>query len=192
MPAFNFTNEIILENDRAKIRPLCMEDLQLLLPIALAHENLLAYSPSQIHTEDFLKKYMETALKAKANEVRFPFIIFDKLKGKFAGSTSFGNVSNKDSRLEIGWTWIGLDFQGTGLNGACKDLLMTYAFETLKFERVEFKIDSRNKKSRRAVEKLGAKFEGELRSHTLMSDGYRRNTVYYGILKAEWEALYRN
>ena len=192
MPAFNFTDDIILENDRAKIRPLSMEDLDLLLPIALAHKDLLAYSPSEIHSKDLLKQYMETALSAKARQVRYPFIIFDKLKDKFAGSTSFGNISSKDSRLEIGWTWISPECQGTGLNGACKDLLMTYAFETLEFERVEFKIDSRNKKSRRAVEKLGAQFEGELRSHTLMSDGYRRNTVYYGILKAEWEALYRN
>jgi RimJ/RimL family protein N-acetyltransferase len=73
------------------------------------------------------------------------------------------------------------------LNRASKQLLIDFTFHTLQFERVEFKIDSRNIKSRKAVEKLGATFEGELRSHTLMNDGYRRSTVYYGILKDEWD-----
>lgn len=188
MQAFDFNEDYHFENERASIRPLAMTDFEHLLPIALSDESLLAYSPSQIHTEDYLNQYIETALNARANKIRYPFLIFDKLNQAYAGSTSFGNVSNVNRRLEIGWTWIGPKFQGTGLNRACKDLLINYAFKSLEFERVEFKIDSRNKKSRRAVEKLGAKFEGELRSHTLMPDGYRRSTVYYGILKSEWLA----
>ena len=80
-------------------------------------------------------------------------------------------------------------FQGTGLNKNCKFLMLQYAFEQFAAERVEFRSDSRNAKSRRAMEKLGAKYEGELRSHLLMNDGYRRNTVYYSILKAEWETI---
>ena len=63
---------------------------------------------------------------------------------------------------------------------------MQYAFEHLKFERVEFKTDVLNKASRRALEKIGAKEEGILRSHTLMHDGRRRDTIYYSILKDEW------
>ena len=187
MPSFDFEKDHLFENERANIRPLTPDDLELLGPIAYQNKDLLAYSPSQIHTKELLSNYIHAALQARANQQRYPFIIFDKAKNQCAGSTSFGNVSNKDRRLEIGWTWIGPEFQGTGLNKACKDLLMTYAFETLDFERVEFRIDSRNIKSRRAVEKLGAQFEGELRSHTLMSDGFRRNTVYDGILKSEWK-----
>lgn len=183
-----FDANIILENDWLKIRPLEAVDISYLQPIAFEDETLLNYSPSSIHTVAHLENYILTALAAKTEKRRFPFIIYDKKSEQYVGSTSYGNISNRDGRLEIGWTWIGRSFQGTGLNKACKFLLLQYAFDTLDFERVEFKIDSRNIRSRKAVEKIGGKLEGELRSHTLMSDGYRRNTVYYGILKKEWEA----
>ena len=91
--------------------------------------------------------------------------------------------------MHIGWTWIGHKFQGTGLNVNMKFLMLQYAFETLEFEKVEFRIDERNKKSRRAVEKLGAKLEGILRKDKLMKDGFRRSTCCYGILKEEWPTL---
>ena len=116
MQAFDFNEDYHFENERARIRPLAMTDLEYLLPIALSDEKLLAYSPSQIHTEDYLKQYLETALKARADKFRYPFLIFDKQTNEYAGSTSFGNVSNVNSRLEIGWTWIGPKFQGSGLN----------------------------------------------------------------------------
>ena len=116
-------------------------------------------------------------------------IIFDKVKNVYAGCTSFANISNKDKRAEIGWTWIGKDFQKTGLNRHCKFLLLRYMFEHLGFERVEFRTDERNIQSRTAMEKMGAKYEGALRSHTLMNDGFRRTTVYYSILKEEWNKL---
>ena len=186
---FDFNKNITLENDRVILRPLGAEDWKLLLPIAIADKTLLQYSPSQIYKEDLLKQYIATALGAKNDENRFPFLIFDKQKNEYAGSTSFGNISNKNLRTEIGWTWIGRQFQGTGLNKACKFLMLSYAFETLEFERVELKTDARNQQSRRAIEKIGGQLEGTLRSHTLMSDGYRRDTVYYGLLKSEWKSI---
>ncbi len=186
---FDFNKNITLENDRIILRPLIAEDWKLLLPIAIADKTLLLYSPSQIHNEAFLKEYIATALAAKSDKLRFAFLLFDKQKNKYAGCTSFGNISNKNLRIEIGWTWIGKQFQGTGLNRACKFLLLSYAFETLEFERVELKTDARNQQSRRAIEKIGGQFEGTLRSHTLMSDDYRRDTVYYGLLKSEWQSI---
>ena len=186
MKLFDFKNDIVLENDFAKLSPLRSEHYSHLLPIALNNIGLLKYSPALIDTEEKFKSYFETALSVKADHTRYPFIIFNKIKNEYAGSTSFGNISNKDLRLEIGWTWIGRPFQGTGLNKNCKFLLLKYAFEELEFMRVELKTDARNKQSRRAIEKIGAKYEGRLRSHTLMSDGFRRDTVYYSILKNEW------
>ncbi len=185
MSAFDFDKRILFENERAIIRPLQGNDLVHLLPIALQDPTLLQYSPSQIHNEKHLKEYISHAVKARVNHDRYPFIIFDKKSQQYAGSTSFGNISNKDKRLEIGWTWIGRAFQGSGLNAACKAMMLDYTFRVLEFERVEFRIDSRNTRSRKAVEKLGATFEGELRSHTVMSNGFRRNTVYYSILRGE-------
>ena len=95
-------------------------------------------------------------------------------------------INYKNKLLHIGWTWIGREFQGTGLNVNMKFLMLQYAFETLEFDKVEFRIDERNTKSRKAVEKLGATLEGVLRKDTLMLDGFKRSTCCYGILNEEW------
>ncbi|HEV7331473.1 MAG TPA: GNAT family protein [Flavisolibacter sp.] len=186
---FSFTKEIILENSRVLLRPLQPGDVENLLPVATAQSDLVQYSPYEIHTPDLLAAYINHSLAERAACSRFPFIVFDKRAASYAGSTSIANVSNKDQRLEIGWTWIGRNFQMTGLNRACKFLLLSYAFEELEFERVEFKTDARNQASRTAIEKIGGQYEGTLRSHTVMLDGFRRDTVYYSILKPEWPGL---
>ena len=89
----------------------------------------------------------------------------------------------------IGWTWIGKQFQGTGLNKHMKFLMLQYAFETLKFDKVEFRVDERNIASCKTVEKIGTILEGLLRKDTLMLDGFKRSTRCYGILKEEWPHL---
>ncbi len=184
-----FENDIILENNRAFLRPLKIEDIEKLLPIATSDKDLIKYTPSQIYTKTLLTKYIENALKDRIKKTRYPFVIFDKTQNAYAGSTSFLSISNYDKRLEIGGTWIGKQFQKTGLNRNCKYLLLSYLFEELQFERIELKTDERNLNSRNAIEKIGGKFEGIFRSHMLMSDGFRRNTVYYSILKEEWPEL---
>ncbi|HUZ59889.1 MAG TPA: GNAT family protein [Hanamia sp.] len=189
---FPFDQEIILENSSALLRPLQLSDFNNLLKVATEDKNLLQFSPNPVHSKILLTDYIENALEERKKKNRYYFTIFDKKKNAYAGSTSFLNISNVDSRLEIGATWIGRDFQRTGLNRNCKYLLLGFAFEELGAERVELKTDERNSVSRNAIEKIGGKFEGILRSHTLMYDGFRRNTVYYGILKNEWENLKAN
>jgi len=169
---FPFDYPIILENSKVLLRPIEQTDFQYLLPLALEDKKLL---------------YISTAIQLRETKNRYTFIVFDKLKLAYAGSTSFLNISNNDERLEIGATWYGKSFQRTGLNRQCKFLLLEYAFEILKAHRVEFKTDERNIASRTAIEKIGATYEGNLREHTLMYDGFRRNTVYYSILKNEWQ-----
>jgi len=188
MADFPFEQSITLENERVRLTLLKHSDADLLFPIA-QNQALLQYSPTDIHTPELLEQYINVALKRVLERNSYPFLIFDKKADKVAGSTRFGNISEYDSRLEIGWTWIGTEFQGTGLNKACKQLLLTYAFETLGYERVELRIDKRNIRSRKATEKLGCKMEGVLRSHVLMTDGHRRDTVYYSLLKEEWFAI---
>ena len=187
--AFDFSSEILLENKTARLRPLQPADTNLLLEAATADPDLVLYSPYKIHTPEYLDQYIRQSLSERDRDFRYPFAIYDKQKQGYAGSTSIANVSNTDKRLEIGWTWIGKKFQQTGLNRACKFLLLSYAFDTLEFERVEFKTDARNKVSQIAIEKIGGRYEGALRSHTLMPDGFRRTTVYYSILKKEWPLL---
>ena len=186
---FPFEREVTLENQVAQLRPLEISDVTNLLKVAQEDERLLQFSPAPIHSEELLTTYIENAINDRLNKNRYPFIIFDKKKNGYAGSTSFLNISNIDKRLEIGSTWIGNYFQKTGLNRNCKYLLLCFAFDELRAERVEFKTDERNKNSRNAIEKIGGQFEGILRSHTVMHDGYRRNTVYYSILKDEWTNL---
>ena len=189
---FPFEKEIILENTAVLLRPLKISDFNNLVNIATADKNLFQFFPKAAYSETLLRDYIDNAMEERKNKTRYHFIIFDKKKNTYAGSTGFLNISNADSRVEIGSTWIGKDFQRTGLNRNCKFLLLSYAFEELGAERVELKTDERNTASRNAIEKIGGKFEGILRSHTLMHDGYRRNTVYYGILKNEWEYLKNN
>ena len=189
---FPFDKKIILENERVLLAPLQLEDTDKLLEVATNDKELLQFSPRQIYSEELLKENFRIMLSEKSAKTRYPLIIFDKTQNAWAGSTSFLNISQIDSRLEIGSTWIGKEFQKTGLNRNCKYLLLKYCFEELGAERVEFKTDERNTTSKQAIERTGAKLEGILRSHTLMSDGFRRSTVCYSILRVEWETIKQN
>ncbi|MCO6460591.1 MAG: GNAT family N-acetyltransferase [Saprospiraceae bacterium] len=186
---FDLIKDIFLENEVAFLRPIEEADFDNLLTIALKDKDLLQFSPRPIHSEELLRKYIDRAVQLRRLKSRYTFIVWDKTKKLYAGSSSFLNISEGDDRLEIGATWYGTEFQRTGLNRNCKFLMLEYAFEVLNVVRVEFKTDERNLASRTAIEKIGGKFEGILRHHTLMFDGFRRNTVCYNILKSEWEDL---
>ncbi len=188
----NFAENIILENDRVQLEPLTINHLNELLWISLSTPDLLKFSPSPFGNKELLKINIQDLIQDRKNGKRYGFAIYDKINAKYVGSTSFGDISIKDSRLEMGWTWIDKESQGTGLNKQCKYLLLSHAFEKLSIERIEFKIDSRNIQSRKAIEKIGGFYEGKLRSHTLMLDGRRRDTVYYSILKSDWKSIKQN
>ncbi|MCP4458852.1 MAG: GNAT family N-acetyltransferase [Cytophagales bacterium] len=185
----NFSESIVLENQRVRLSPLSLDNVDDLEEVASADKDLLQYSPIQVFNRDCLINYITDRLENRRDKLWYSFVVFDKQEGKYAGSTSFLNISNHDLRLEIGATWYGKKFQRTGLNRNCKVLLLSYLFETLGFERVEFRTDSRNIQSQTAIQKIGGKLEGTLRSHTLMLDGYRRDTVCYSILKGEWPEI---
>ncbi|WP_353777853.1 GNAT family N-acetyltransferase [Winogradskyella sp. 3972H.M.0a.05] len=174
-----------LENEYVKLTLLDLSNYEHLIPIA-QQENLIQYSPSKIDTPEDLKAYVQTAVDGYYHKTTIPFIIYDKTKEAYAGSSRFGLINWKNKVLHIGWTWIGKEFQGSGINKHMKFLMLQYAFETLDFDKVEFRIDERNGRSRKAVEKIGGTLEGILRKDTLMQDGFKRSTCCYGILKEEW------
>ncbi|MDQ3392949.1 MAG: GNAT family N-acetyltransferase [Bacteroidota bacterium] len=185
----NFKEDIILENSVVILRPLAFKDFKGLQEVAF-DPIIWKYMPLiNIETAADLHGYIKKARKHRQQSLRYPFVIIDKNSGKVVGSTSLGNISVIDKRLEIGWTWIGTDFMGTGINKNCKFLLLQHSFEVLGYERVELKTDVLNLRSRKAIKKIGAIEEGILRSHTLMNGGRRRDTVYYSILKHEWPAI---
>ena len=186
MASFDFSKNLILESDRVRLEPLTHSHIDYLVGISIDHPDLLQYSPSPFGGKEGITAYVEQALSQKAAGNRFPFAVYDYHNESYAGSTSFMAISNADLRLEIGSTWIAPRFQRTGLNRMMKFVMLSYAFEALEFERVEFKTDSRNSQSRRAIAAIGGVEEGTLRNHTVMLDGYRRDTVYFSILKSEW------
>ncbi|HEY0432964.1 MAG TPA: GNAT family protein, partial [Chitinophagaceae bacterium] len=135
-----------------------------------------------------LGQWMQAAITDRTAGRR-PFTIIDRETNQIAGSSSIGNISWHDLRLEIGWSWLGPKFRSTGINLHAKYAMMKYAFETLKFERVEFKTDFLNQRARRGLEKIGATAEGVLRSHMTMWNDRRRDSIYYSVLKTEWPNL---
>lgn len=176
---------ITLENDKVILRPISMEDHDGFSAIAFSDE-LWRYYVMKLSVDSELIEYLVSSVEANNSATQHVFTIIDKSSGLIAGSTSFGNISLKDKRVEIGWTWLGKKFHGSGLNSHCKYLLLEYAFEKAGMLRVEFKTDLLNTAARKALLKIGAVEEGVLRSHTLMQDGRRRDTIYYSVLASEW------
>lgn len=179
---------ILLENDYVRLSPLTLDNYQYLTSIA-SQEKLIQFSPSDIGTSKKLKNYVEIALKQQKEKITMPFIIFDKKENRYAGSTRYMNINERNKVLEIGSTWIGKEFQGSGLNHQMKFLMLNHVFDEMGFEKVEFRIDERNIRSRKAVEKIGGLLEGILRKNVYLLNGYKRNTCCYGILKEEWEEI---
>ena len=178
--------EITLENEYVQLMPLNMDNYHHLFSVA-SEDKLVQYSPADIENRKGLKSYVEKALDQKLKKEAIPFIIYDKKSKKYAGSTRYMNIDWENKVLHIGATWIGREFQGSGLNGQIKLLMLNNAFGPMGFEKVEFRIDERNIRSRKAVEKLGALLEGILRANVFLLDGFKRNTCCYGILKQEWQ-----
>lgn len=180
--------DVSLESGRALLRPLQLSDERSLQSIA-ADESLWIYGIHDLSQPGELKRYIERALNDRENETCAVWVIIDKQSGEVAGCTRIAEISWKDERGQIGWTWIGRDYQGSGLNKEVKFLMLTYAFEQLGLNRVEFKADERNHQSRQALIGIGATREGVLREHMKIHTGYIRNTVFYSILRSEWETV---
>ena len=184
----NFEQNLYLETDRVILRPLHLHDLPLLQTIAF-NADTWRWTVTKIENKNELESWVNESITDRRKHSRYTFVIVDKATGNLAGSTAFGNISEKDKRLEIGWTWVSEACRGTGLNRHCKFLLLRYAFEELGYERIELKTDVLNLRSRQAMRKIGATEEGILRSHTLMHDGRRRDTIFYSILRPEWPQI---
>jgi N-acetyltransferase len=182
---------IVLDGNFVRLEPLSGNHLEALCRVGL-DEEIWRWSPTDVKTREDMSRYIETALDEQAAGVSLPFATIEKQSKKVVGSTRFGNIDPKNRRAEIGWTWIGRKWQRTFVNTEAKFLMLRYAFEVWKCVRVELKTDVLNEKSRKAVERLGAKQEGVLRKHIITDSGRFRDTVYYSILDDEWRAVKTN
>lgn len=172
--------DLVLQNDRILLRPLQQEDIPALLELT-QDPSLWTYFTHDLSTLAGLEAWAA----GHFSEERLQFLVVDQGSQQLLGSTGFGNYFPRDQRIEIGWTWLGKAAQGTGTNREMKSLMLAYAFEELDMLRVEFKTDVLNLPARKALLRLGATEEGILRSHTLMTHGRRRDTIYYSFLKGE-------
>lgn len=186
-PIFSFSDNIILEDDLVLLRPLQESDVTNLLEISINEPETWKYSLVGADGKENLIKYIQSAIKNREDKKEFPFIVFDKKSQKYAGSTRFYDMNLEFKTLQLGYTWYGSAFRGTGLNKHCKFLLLQFAFETLGMERVEFRADNDNKRSIAAMKSIGCKVEGVLRSHMpTINKEIRRDSIVLSILKNEW------
>ncbi len=188
MPLFDPTKEYILENDIVLLRPLLETDYENLLPFALNEPELWTFSLVSPAGADGMKDYIAAAIDGRTKGVEYPFIVFDKRTQQYAGSTRFYDIQLHNQSMQLGYTWYGSKFQGTGLNKNCKLLLLQFAFEELGLVRVEFRADNNNERSKAAMRSIGCIEEGVLRSHVATYTSVRRNSIILSILKREWES----
>ncbi len=178
----------VLENEHVVLRPVQEADRDGLHEIAMAPA-IWRYFVTRVDTDADFDTLFHGMLTDQASGARRVFVIVDKNSGRIAGSMSYGNRSEKDLRLEIGWSWLGVDFQGIGVNRQAKLLLLQHAFETLQAERVEFKTDVLNLQARRGLVNIGGVEEGIFRSFNPMPDGRRRDAIYFSVIRSEWAAV---
>jgi len=182
----NFFGTEILEDASVLLRPLQLSDVDHLLPFALNEPEIWTYSLISGAGKQNLVNYIRVAVEARDTCREIPFIVYDKQKQQYAGSTRFYDIQPANKTLQLGYTWYGKNFRGTGLNKHCKFLLLDYAFDQLGMERVEFRADERNARSIAAMQSIGCVLEGVLRSNGITSTGDRRSSVILSILKNEW------
>ncbi len=159
-----------------------------LLAIGL-DQDLWAHTLAKVKTEALLRGYLETALAEEKTGTVLPFATVHVASGRVAGSTRFANWVAEHRRAEIGWTWVGREFQRTVVNTEAKYLMFRHAFETLGLRRVELKTALSNERSQAAMTRLGLVREGVFRQHMINEDGSNRDSVYFSIIDGEWPAM---
>ncbi|KIO52148.1 GNAT family N-acetyltransferase [Flavobacterium hibernum] len=183
-------SHIILENEKVLLVP--FEDLgNIELKEIIFDDEIWKYMGMYIRNDQDFENYIQNTLKQKADGICYPFLIIDKATNKVAGSTRYGYLNHASRKCEIGWTWYGKQFQGTGLNKACKYELLNFGFEKIQFKRIQFSADLENLRSQRAIEKLGAIKEGIFRNNYVDSEEKSKDDVYYSIILEEWNVTKR-
>ncbi|HPI54057.1 MAG TPA: GNAT family protein [Chitinophagaceae bacterium] len=185
-PDFNFST-IQLEDDRVKLLPLQQEHLIDLLSFSLNEPEIWTYSMiSAGGGTSAMQAYLKMAIEAREQKREMPFLVFDKQTQRVAGSTRFYDIQSHNLSMQLGYTWYGKEFQGTGLNQHCKFLMLQFAFETCNLVRVEFRADAANHRSIAAMKRIGCKEEGVLRQNGFRNDGTMRDSMVLSILVNEW------
>lgn len=184
--AFEFNQNLILEDDLVLLRPLQLDDIEHLVSFSENETAIWKFSSLPVIGRANLTEYIRLAVENRDKQTEFPFIVYDKRTNQYAGSTRFYDIQLQNQTLQLGYTWYGERFHGTGLNKHCKFLLLSYAFEEMAMARVEFRANNLNKHSIAAMKSIGCTVEGVLRSNMKNIDGTRRDSIVLSILRDEW------
>ncbi len=183
----DFSKEYILENDFVRICPLKSDHVDTLVTIS-NEPDLWTYFFEKGNGLENLSRYISSAVNKRKSKEEYPFIVFDKVKKQYAGTTRLYEYSPTLKNIKLGHTWYGKDFRGTGINKHCKYLLFQFAFEILEVARIGFGIDNRNKISIAALKSVGCKKEGVLRSFIPSKEHSkeREDLILMSLLRSEW------
>jgi len=183
---------IVLEGDKVLLGPLQIDQASGFCEIG-ADPEIFTYSfQGPFLSVSDTEKWISERIVKTTNGSEVCFAVFDKVSNKLAGSTCFLNIQPAYRSLDIGSTWYGTIFHRTHVNTEAKFLLLQHAFEELGAVRVQFMSDSRNHKSHKAIERLGAMYEGTLRKHKIYRDGYIRDSFVHSIIEDEWPSVKEN
>lgn len=180
---------VVLTGKHVRLEPMTEAHVPGLAEIGIGHDFWKYMLYGDMNTEDDMRTWVKDILARTAD---VPFVVIHLESGRVAGATRYLNIMPHDHGLEIGGTWYGLEFQRTAVNTECKYLLLGYAFEILGAIRVQLKTDSRNERSQKAMERIGAKREGVLRNHMILQGGYFRHSAFYSVIDTEWLEVKKN
>lgn len=182
---------IELVGKHTKVIPMTKEHTEDLY-LAGKDQRIWSYMPMTVYSSVDMAELVDTALEDKHSGKAFPFVILNRDNNQIIGSTRFLDISIRNKKLEIGWTWLSPTVWRTTINTEVKYLLLNHCFETLGTIRVQLKTDERNVRSQKAIERIGAVKEGTLRNHRIMPDGFYRHSVYFSIIDSEWPTVKKN
>ena len=184
--SFDFIENYILESDRVRLEPLVTNHFSSLLNYSLNEPQIWKFSSIPAIGAENFKNYLQIAIDNRDKQTEYAFAVFDKKTQQYAGSTRFYDIQLQNRTLQLGYTWYGQKFHGTGLNKHCKYLLLEFALEKMDMVRVEFRADATNERSIAAMKSIGCEVDGILRSNMTKLDGSRRDTIVLSILQDEW------
>ncbi|MEH7013596.1 GNAT family protein [Neobacillus niacini] len=176
-----------LKGEMVKLLPISFDHLDGLWEAARPDE-IWTYMATTVRSKEEMEQMIASAIKKRDIGKDYTFTVMNR-ENRIIGSTRYLDISPEHNSLEIGSTWYNPDFWRTRVNTECKYLLLQHAFESWELMRVQLKTDSRNLRSQKAIERIGAVKEGTLRKDRKIVGGYVRNTVYYSILHDEWETV---
>jgi N-acetyltransferase len=179
---------ITLRGERATLEPLAQRHHDGLVAAA-SDGDLWTLWYTSVPSPETMRTAIAKRLEQHAAGDMLPFTVIDNSNGKIVGMTTYMHIDADNRRVEIGSTWYARSAQRSGINTECKLLLLTHAFEQLDCIAVELRTHFFNQQSRRAIERLGAKLDGILRSHQRMANGSLRDTCVYSITAAEWPTV---